>query len=144
MLYTSFVRSKLDYGAIIWNPYYSVRSQCIELVQKKFALYSINFSIPIPSYENRCRLIHLETLSNRRLKCSVLFLYKLICGFIDCPALLSCINFHAPSRQLRHNDFFHMSMHRYNYSSFEPILRYQREFNCISTTLDIDFSFNTQ
>lgn len=144
LLFTTFVRSKLDYGAIIWNPYYAVHSNRIELVQKKFikfALFSINFCSPFPSYEARCRLIHLETLSNRRSKCSVIFLYKLICGLIDCPALLSCIGINTPVRCLRHNEFFNIPTQRNNYSAFEPILRSLKEYNDINIKYDIDFSF---
>lgn len=144
LLYTTFVRSKLDYGSIVWNPYYAVHSNRIELLQKKFikfALFSVHYCSPFPSYEARCRLIHLETLSNRRSKSSILFLYKLICGLIDCPALLSCIGFNTPIRYLRHNEFFNIPTHRNNYSVFEPILRSLKEYNVISVKIDIDFSY---
>lgn len=145
LLYVTFVRSKLEYGAIIWNPYYAVHSNRIELLQKKFikfALFSVNFCSPFPSYEARCRLIHLETLINRRSKCSILFLYKLICGLIDCPVLLNCIGINTPVRCLRHNEFFNIPTHRNNYSAFEPILRSLKEYNIINMKFDIDFSFS--
>lgn len=143
LLYSSFVRSKFDYGSIIYNPYYDVHSNRIERLQKKFikfALSDLAFSDPIPSYEARCRLIHLDTLSNRRSKFSILFLYKIICGLIDSSVLLGCISFNTPVRCLRHHEYFNIPTTRSNYAANEPILRAMREYNSI--TCDIDFSYS--
>lgn len=143
LLYSSFVRSKLDYGSIIYNPYYDVHANRIERLQKKilkFALNDIAFSDPIPSYQARCRLIHLDILSNRRSKFSILFLYKIICGLIDSSVLLGCINFNTPVRCLRHHEYFNIPTTRSKYAANEPILRAMREYNSI--TCDIDFSYS--
>lgn len=145
LLYVTFVRSKLEYGSIIWNPLYDVHSSRIERLQKKFlkfALVSVPFGSPLPTYEARCRLIHLETLKNRRSKCSVLFIYKLINGFIDCSSLLSLIGFNIPVRSLRYNAYFYIPFHRSNYSSFEPVLRSLKEFNNINKQCNLDFSYS--
>lgn len=35
-LYYAFVRSKLEYCAIVWNPYYDIYKQIVENIQRKF------------------------------------------------------------------------------------------------------------
>lgn len=145
ILYTSFVRSKLEYAQIVWNPSASTQINRVERVQKKFikfALVSLHFNQPMPTYESRCRLIRLPLLYKRRSLQSIMFIYKIICGFIDSPYLLNLISFNVPSRRLRHFEFFHLPCHRTNYCMNEPILRTLREFNYICSLHDIDFSFN--
>lgn len=144
VLYTSFVRSKLEYAHMVWNPSTDIQINRIERVQKKFlkfALSSLNFIPPVPSYESRCRLICLPTLLNRRLHQSMIFLYKVISGIIDCSFLLSLIGFNAPCRDLRRFAFFNIPYHRTNYGMNEPILKSLREFNRICELHDVDFSY---
>lgn len=145
ILYVSFVRSRLEYASLVWNPFYKIHCDRIERLQRKFikfALLSLNYSEPIPPYISRCRLIHLETLSNRRAKSSVLFLYKLVAGVIDCPLLLSRIGFNVPIRNLRFFEVFNVPLHRSNYSCNEPIVRSLREFNSINMIVDLDPSLS--
>lgn len=145
LLYVSFVRSRLDYASMVWNPFYKTHCDRIERLQRKFikfALLPLNYSDPLPHYISRCRLIHLETLSNRRAKSSVLFLYKLINGVIDCPLLLNKIGFNVPIRNLRYFEAFNVPLHRNNYSCNEPIVRSLREFNSINKIVDLDLSFS--
>lgn len=140
LVYMSTILTKLEYGCLIWNPFYTTHISRLERIQKKFisfALRSLNFTLPIPSYVDRCRLIHLKSLENRRKLLSLKFVYKLVCGYIDCPALLGLINFNVPTRFLRHNYVFNLPIHRSNYSANEPINRALNEFNRISN-LNID------
>ncbi|XP_075158177.1 uncharacterized protein LOC142231455 [Haematobia irritans] len=141
VLYSSFVRSKLEYASIVWNPVYNTHIDRLERLQKKFikfALRNINFADPLPIYEARCRLIHLEALANRRAKSSVMFLYNLINGKIDCPLLLSKIAFNVPVRQLRCHDYFKIYLHRCNYACNEPLIRSLKEFNVLNSNCEID------
>jgi hypothetical protein len=39
-LYCAYVRSNLEYGAIVWDPYTSCGSDQIERVQRKFLKYA--------------------------------------------------------------------------------------------------------
>ena len=41
VLYFSYVRSKLEYGAIIWNPYYQVHKEALEKVQRRFLKFRV-------------------------------------------------------------------------------------------------------
>ncbi|XP_075162767.1 uncharacterized protein LOC142235398 [Haematobia irritans] len=144
-LYTALVRSKLDYANMIWNPIYKVHTYRVEKLQKKFikfALAPIAFVDPLPSYEDRCKLIHLETLSNHRSKCSIKCIYKIVNGVIDCPLLLETIGFNLPVRCLRQFEFFSIPLHRSNYANHEPILRALKEFNKLSSLHDLDFAMS--
>lgn len=145
ILYTSFVRSKLEYAHIVWNPSTDFQINRIERVQRKFikfALFSVNYVQPIPLYESRCKLIRLPTLSNRRHFQCIIFIYKIICGIIDCPYILSLININVPCRYFRRIEYFHIPFHRTNYCMNQPILKSLRELNRISKLYDIDFSYN--
>lgn len=52
-LYYSFVRSKLEYGSIIWYPHYDFQKLAIEKVQRKFCkflYYKVNRVYPDTGY----------------------------------------------------------------------------------------------
>lgn len=108
VLYTSLVRSKLEFAAFIWRPFYACHISRLERVQKvfiRYALRSLKFSEPIPSYRGRCMLINLKSLESRRTILSLTFVYDLINGMIDSPSLLAKINFNIPQRSLRNHNF---------------------------------------
>ena len=70
-LYCSLVRSTLEYCSVVWHPSYQNGAVRIESVQRRFLRFALR-RLPwrnrfrLPSYESRCRLIHLETLQTRR------------------------------------------------------------------------------
>jgi hypothetical protein len=76
----SLVRPKLEYASCVWDPIYEVHSAKIERVQGKFIKYALRSlgradPLNLPPYENRCRLIHLDTLAERRNKACVMFVF---------------------------------------------------------------------
>lgn len=80
-LYNAFVRSRLEYASLIWQPHYRVHIQRIESIQKQFLLYALR-KLPwqhrfiLPQYESRCMLIDLRTLEHRRLIASLTFMFE--------------------------------------------------------------------
>ena len=81
-LYKSFARPVLDYGSVIWNPESSDVGiiDLLEIVQR-------NFTCRLPGieneeYEDRLRILNLETLELRRLKNDLLYAFKIIKGFV--------------------------------------------------------------
>lgn len=139
IVYTSFVRSKLEYASVIWCPSAEVHINRIERIQKifiRFALNSIHFSDPIPPYCGRCLLLSLKPLSTRRDICNITFLHGLLSGFIDCSELLALVQINAPSRTLRNYHPFHLDTHSTNYVRNEPLRKSMRLFNSICSSID--------
>lgn len=140
LLYTMFVRPKLEYASFIWSPYAAIHINRLEKVQVKFikfALQNINYHDPMPSYANRCNLIHLQTLESRRMNSSLLFIHGLISGSIDCPLLLSFIKLRVPVYALRYHEYFFVKSHRTEYGKNEPIDRALILYN--SLTFDCQY-----
>jgi hypothetical protein len=54
----------------VWNPFYDVRVDRVERVQKQFIRYTLRGlgwteMHDLPPYEDRCTLLHLDTLTKR-------------------------------------------------------------------------------
>lgn len=82
VLYTSYVRSKLEFGSVIWDPYQENYSDDIESVQKQFVLYALGDTNRIPPYrlspyEERCEKLGLDRLSTRRKEANIMTAYDL-------------------------------------------------------------------
>lgn len=143
LLFSSFVRSKLEYGAMIWNPYCTTHIKRIERIQRRFIHYALphlNSIHPNPPYKSRCQHLGMESLEKRRKVQSMLFLYDLINGNIDCPELLEKICFKVPFTSLRHNELFYVSCHRSNYALNSPLIRSFRDYNCLNDIHLIEFN----
>lgn len=135
LLYTSYVRSKLEYAAVVWSPHCGTHISRIERVQHiflKYALSSFKFVDPIPSYRSKGLLLGIETLEYRRRFQSALFVFDIITGGIDCPDLLSQIQFYVPPRILRHHYIFNIPYRRTNYAQNSTINRACSDINAIN------------
>lgn len=147
-LFTSFVRSKLEYASFIWSPNAAIHIKRIEKVQAKFIKYALsflNFNSPVPSspvsYESKCALISMKTLEVRRKIFSLNILHGIFCGVIDCTELLHLINIFVPPRTLRRIDkFFYIDMHKTEYALNEPLTKAMRLFNDYCNILDLSIS----
>lgn len=145
ILYFSYVRSKLEYCAIIWNPLYSCHKQLIESIQKRFLKYLVFKEDAI--YPDRgleyCLFLNrfnFESLEFRRKCLSLTFLYKLVHQKINCADLLAQINFHTPKMGSRqHKDFFTRKANT-NILIKSPLHFMCSQFNEISKFCDIHFS----
>lgn len=47
-VYVSYVRSRLEFGSVIWDPYQSTYSELIESVQKQFVMFALADSNRVP------------------------------------------------------------------------------------------------
>lgn len=144
ILYCSFVRSKLEYGSIIWNPYYLVHKTALEGVQRKFLKFlafkatgayperGINHNILLNNY-------NMESLEMRRYCCLITFLYKLLHNQIDCSAILYQINFHIPRLHSRQNPTFYCRQAKTNVMLKSPVRLMCESFNKLCHNCDIYF-----
>jgi hypothetical protein len=96
VLYVTYVRSKLEYANCVWQPFYVTHINRIERIQEKFTKHALrqfqwNVNIDLPPYENRCRVLVMDTLKKRRDVPRVLLVFEFLSGKIDSPKLLSQI-----------------------------------------------------
>jgi hypothetical protein len=144
LLYTSLIRSQLEYCSLIWYPIYITNINELEKVQRKF-LKLLSFQLdgvyPIRNYDNNMLLgrFKLKSLYTRRVNAVVSFLYKLVHHKIDCSFLLSKISFHVPRMNSRNYTTFYIPSYRTNVLLKSPIILMCNNFNRFATRCDIHF-----
>jgi len=146
-LYIALIRSILECGSVLRNPYQSRWINKIECVQNKFHRY-INSKIL-----NKCavidrnqkplrRLLNINTLNSRRIFLDVVFVYKIVHGSINDNFLISLIDFSVPSFHCRNRSTFYTSKHRALNGFFSTINRVLVFSNYLYK--DIDFFHSSQ
>lgn len=133
-LYMSLVRPILEYGSLVWSPYYSCHVNRIESVQKQFLLFALrnlawNPDINLPPYHHRLALINLPTLERRRTMLDICFMVKLINGEINSPYLISNLKFNVPFRVSRNFVPLNLPAIKFNYEELNPIFKLCKNFN---------------
>lgn len=127
LIYTSYIRSLLDYCSIIWSPYLHKHKVSLEAVQNKFLgflCYRCNIPrIPHTSYAPILDLLNMDSLELRRIKLDICFLYNVLHNNNDCPEFLSCLSFLVPQRITRSNVTFYTPTQQTNYALNCPISR---------------------
>lgn len=144
-LFCSLVRSILEYAVPIWAPYQATHIIRIERVQRKFIRFALrqlpwNDPVNLPDYQARCRLIGLETLSDRRKNSQRLFIFDVLEGNTDCPELLEQTNFQVPSRNLRSYPAISVPFHGTNYGQHSSYSSCLRAYNEVSRLHDFGMS----
>lgn len=133
-LFTSIVRPVLEYGSLVWSPFYSCHVDRIESVQKQFLLFALrnlawNPDINLPPYLHRLALINLPTLERRRTMLDICFMVKLINGEVNSPYLISNLKFNVPFRASRNFVPFNLPATKFNYEELNPIFKLCKNFN---------------
>lgn len=140
-LYFAHVRSHLEYGSVVWCPYYATHSIRIESLQKKFFWYIFkkfgwHRYIQFAPYTFKCDLLGLKSLEHRRRDACAIFIFDLLTGKINSSTLLCLIDFNIPSRHLRQQAMLRIPRHRTNYGANEPITNAMVVFNNVSHLFD--------
>jgi hypothetical protein len=86
-------------------------------------------NIDLSPYENRCKVLAMDTLKKRRDVARVLLIFDLLSGKIDSSYLLSQICLSVPSYLTRSREMLHVEFHRTNNGVFEPINAAIKGFN---------------
>lgn len=133
-LFFSFARSVLEYGCVIWAPYYNVHTNRIESVQKKFIKFYLRFLprsnlIEWPSYPQNLILLNIPSLSAHREFLQLCFIVGLMNGSISSFSVLGRLNFNAARVGLRTRLPIRPSFSRSNYGSNSPINQLINIFN---------------
>lgn len=144
-LFCALVRSVLEYGVLIWSPYYAVQINRIERIQRNFLRYALrslpwNDPVRLPPYEQRCALIHLPTLTTRRILLQRLFVFDILSNNVDCSVLLGMIHLNVPARTTRRADFLRIPTHRTLFGQNNPYDVCCRRFNEVFVHFDFNIS----
>lgn len=144
-LFCSLVRPLLETANVVWTPYHSTWVERIERIQKRFlrhALKNLPWREPdnLPPYRERCQLLSMDTLEQRRHVNQAVFIAKLLKGEIDCPNLLSLLPLHVPSRMLRNHTLLRPGQHRTNYGANAPLPAMLNHFNLVQQFFDFNMS----
>lgn len=143
LLYFSYVRSRLEYAALIWYPYYNRHKTMVERVQRKFLKY-LTFKADgvYPergiNYNYLTSRFNIISLDLRRICISLTFLYKLLHNTIDCCALLGIIKFNVPRINSRHNPTFRFDIPRTNILLKSPMYVMCQNYNNLCDLCDIN------
>lgn len=108
ILFNAYVRSKLEYCCVIWNPRTLTYTDMLEKIQKKFlrSIYlKTHGTYPfLVSYERQRIEFNITLLSKRRENAQILFIFSVLHGHITVPDILSAININVPDIRLRLRD----------------------------------------
>lgn len=105
LLYTSLIRSIIEYGRIIWFRHTITITKNIESIQKQFVIYALRNSEKrdenhkLRPYKTRCNI--LQSLERRRANNETFFIHKLILGKIRAPFLYDRIVINQNIHSLR-------------------------------------------
>lgn len=144
ILYFSYIRSKLEYAALIWFPIYQNFIVLIESVQRKFLKYLFYKSYrfyPQRGTDNEFLLqtFNIISLKERRSCIAISFLYNLMHNNIDCPCLVNKLCFLVPRLNSRESECFYCPFGRTNLMHKSPIFNICNLFNSISDECDINY-----
>ncbi|XP_050520032.1 uncharacterized protein LOC126893661 [Daktulosphaira vitifoliae] len=130
-LYSSLVRSTLQYGTLIWSPYTAVDKRRITKVQNRFlgfAGYTLNIAHPVHDYGPINEFLNLESLEYRRVKFGKYFIDRLLNGDIDALRLLEQLDILVPFNT-RFQCQFYLPLSSSNFAKNAPLIKLMREYN---------------
>ena len=126
-LFNTFIRSKLEYCSLVWNPYHQNRINQIEKVQKKFLKYLgrryRQLDLRLVAYESVLKLFNVSSLQTRRRIANLLYLFKLLNNLENNPLLLSKISFNVGRVNKRSQNLFYKPHCRTDLSKNAPVNR---------------------
>ena len=99
--YRGLVRPSLDYCSIVWNPHLARHIQQVEMIQRRATRFVLNRYHNTSSVGEMLQTLGWETLQERRAKCSVVFMYKILNQMIAVPATPYFVPAYDATRGLR-------------------------------------------
>lgn len=135
-LFSTHVRSKLEFASVVWNNISSSASESIERVQRRVVriIYDRYFGRKFYfEYNLILTRLGLCTLCNRRSIRDVKFLHKLVHGSIDSSTLLASLHFRIPvNTSSRNRRVFYQ-----DHLNLSPVSRIQHVLNTKYCGIDI-------
>ena len=81
LLYKSLIRPHLEYGNLIWGPFFKQDAQLVERVQRRATKLISDLSQL--DYQERLKQLNLPSLQHRRRRGDMIFTYKIIRGKVN-------------------------------------------------------------
>lgn len=138
-LYQALVRPILEFGSLIWNPYYNIYIDRIERVQRKMAnyiLYKLNIDKNLLEYPERISIIGLQSLYKRRDNRCILFASKVLNGAVESSSIVSRFALRVPPYVVRNKLFLEEDHHRTNYGLHSPFNVIFMQVNLVASKFD--------
>jgi len=132
-LYMTHVRSILEFATPVWSPFYQLHIDRIERIQRnftRFAMQRLDWTDQhnIPCYEDRCAVLKLQSLENRRLMFDVMLVFDVLNGRIESSELMSLLNYNVKQYNTRSSSLLMLKTCRTNYAKNSPFNRCVNNF----------------
>lgn len=139
VLYTSLVRSILDFSNIVWSPYYQIHINRLENVQLKFIKYA-KYKLFCNGIEldNGQTMLYLDlaSLVRRRQYYDICFAFNVLNHFIKSPECLQTFRIRIPGYPTRGQALLHIPNCRSWYLLYSPVNRVSASVNKFCEALD--------
>lgn len=137
LLYVAYVRSKLEFGSVIWDPYQQVYRDDLESVQKSFIVFLLGDEHRAPPYRlapyhDRCKLLGLPSLASRRIVAKLMLGYDIMKQRVNDPNICRRFAPYRPTRQLRSTRILVEESYAADYLFFQPTAVIVRLMNMYS------------
>jgi hypothetical protein len=131
----TYVRSRLEYASLVWSPIYDVHSSLLERVQRRFlknVVFMLNGAYPPRGCPQGLLLgeVGLQSLLDRRMEHSVIFLFKLFRGLQECPHVLERISLRVSRSGSRVRSVFYIGQRHTDIGLKSPVTRMLRNYQC--------------
>lgn len=133
-LYSTLIRSILEYGCQVWSPFYQVHIKNIDNIQNKMLKvlsYRCNLGRSLTNYTQRLEKFNMISLESRRKILDLKLLHKILHYAIKSPALLQQLNINCFTRTRLYKTFS-LKVYKNNTSFYNPISRMCRLYNDLS------------
>jgi hypothetical protein len=134
LLYITYVRSRLEYASLVWSPIYDVHSSLLERVQSRFlknVVFMLNGAYPPRGCPQGLLLgeVGLQSLLDRRMEHSVIFLFKLFRGLQECPHVLERISLRVSRLGSRVRSVLYIGQRHTDIGLKSPVTRMLRNYH---------------
>lgn len=144
ILYLSYVRSRLEFASVIWNPYQQIYKDDIESIQRQFVMYLLESrkratSFRLAPYNERCKSLNIQPLELRRSFADATFAYDVFVSHINDDFIHSKFIRSRSTRLVRNNRILEEQLYRHDYLRYQPLARLRHiinVYNAIVTTSD--------
>jgi hypothetical protein len=139
ILYITYVSSGLKYASLVWPPIYDVHSSLLERVQRRFlknAVFTLNGARGCPQ-SLLLGEVGLQSLLDRRMEHSVIFLFKLLRGLQECPLVLERISLRVSRSSSRARSVFYIGQRHTDIGLKSPVTRMLRNYQSVEAHIDI-------